>query len=80
MDDVHRMEMKQIAEGLDCPKGLQCYHSDFEKLGQTKDIGQDAFLESLGGECKGCPLSLSFGYGYLCTCPLHVYIMKHFNK
>jgi hypothetical protein len=40
----------------------------------------DSFLKCLEENPQQCEFAMSFGYSYLCKCPLRVNIAKRFNK
>ena len=61
---------------MECPKGFKCAKSGFDKLCRAKDIGLENYLECLEENPDDCPFALSFGYSYMCDCPLRVYLEK----
>ncbi len=75
-----RTEIEEIANRINCPKNLECYKSEPEKLCQVRDFGLDEYLDCLEETAKDCEFSLSFGNGYLCTCPVRIYIAKKLKK
>lgn len=80
MDENHKKEIEKIIGQMQCPKGFQCYKSGFETLCKAKAIGQEQLqlvcLEKKPLECK----FLSVKKGYICECPLRIYLAKHLNK
>lgn len=62
-----------------CPNGLSCLEpercGDHQMCRVKRSMGDDILL--LDGELKfGCPYLLPFGYGHLCTCPVHARLYK----
>jgi len=75
----HESKIREIIGGMKCKKDFECYRSGFENLCKVK-IGVDAMLIDCKEEnANNCDFSLSFGFGYICTCPLRKYIAKNFN-
>jgi len=81
ISEKHREEIEQIIAGFECPKDFVCYKSGFENLCKAKDANIEGFTYCLGEARRTelCPFSLSFGYRYLCKCPLRVYLIKNLN-
>ena len=80
MEKQPNNQMKKIIGCLQCPKDFRCYKSGFRKLCKAKNIGLKEYLECLEENPTECVFSLSFGYSYLCKCPLRVYIAKVLKK
>ena len=80
MEEEHKKQIEKIISGMECPKDFTCYKSGFEDLCKAKDIGIESFLECLEENPRDCKFLLSFGYGYLCHCPLRCYIAKKLRK
>lgn len=76
MEPEHKRKIEEIVGVMECPKDFQCCESDFANVCRAKDIGIESFLECLQENPQLCRFALSFGYGYLCQCPLRVYIAK----
>ena len=77
-DDQRKIE--EIIGKMSCPKAFKCAASGFAGLCRARDFGVDSYLECLdesGGECQ---FALPFGDGYLCQCPLRVFLAKKLNK
>ena len=80
MEKDNERKIREIIDGLKCPKDFRCYKSGFEYLCKAEDIGQDTFLVCHEKDSAGCKFSVSFGKGHFCKCPLRIYIAKEFNK
>jgi hypothetical protein len=78
--EKHKKEIEKIIARFKCPKDFECYKSGFKNLCKAKDIGLEKYLECLKKDPGDCVFSLSFGYSYLCKCPLRVYIAKNLKK
>ncbi len=72
--------IEEIIDGLKCPKEFAGARSGFERLCKAQDFGLKSFLDCLDENPEACKFALSFGYGYLCQCPLRVYLAKHLKK
>jgi hypothetical protein len=76
---VKRVDQEKINEILgrtQCPNDFRCINSGFENLCKANDIGLDDYLECLEEENFKCPFVISFGSGYLCKCPMRIYLAK----
>ena len=72
--------MENITSKMDCPLDFKCYKSGFEDLcGSIVDSG-DMVLECVDENTKNCRQSFPFGLAFLCTCPMRLYIARHFHK
>jgi len=80
MDETTKKELKEIIDGMHCPKDFICYESGFETLCRAKDIGVERFLECMEEDPRKCLFSVPVGVASLCQCPLRVYIAKKLNK
>jgi hypothetical protein len=75
-----REKIKEILDGMKCPKNFKCVNSGFENLCKAKDNGLENYLDCLESNPSTCLFALSFGHGYLCRCPLRVYLSKELKK
>ena len=80
MKSSRNKELKEIIGGMKCPKDFKCYRSGFKNLCKAKDIGIESHLECLEDDPYECNFSISFGYSFVCRCPLRVYIAKEIEK
>jgi len=80
MKDEDRKKIEEIIAGMQCPKNFKCAENGFENLCRAKDFGVENYLDCLEENPAECPFALSFGNGYLCQCPLRVYIAKKLKK
>ena len=80
MDQDHNKEIEKIIGQMQCPKGFRCYKSGLEALCKAKAIGEKPIqlvcLEDKPLTCK----FLSVKKGFICECPLRIYLAKHLNK
>ncbi len=80
MKEIHKTELKRIAEDQSCPKLLQCYTTGFEILCKARDIGLQNLIECLEENPDKCPFSMSFPGVACCKCAVRVYICKNIGK
>ena len=78
--EKHKKEIEKIIARFKYPKDFKCYKSGFENLGKARGIGIEGYVECLEKNPEDCVFSLSFGYSFLCKCPLRVYIAKNLKK
>ena len=80
IDEEFEKEIKEIMGGLQCPKGFECYKSGFEFLCKARIAGTESQVlvcsEKQPQMCK----FLDLMGGYLCECPLRIYIAKKLKK
>jgi len=75
-----KKEVEEIIGRLQCPKDFECYKSGFENLCKARDFGAERYLECLKKEPRECKFAVPFGYGFLCKCPLRIYIATKLKK
>jgi len=81
MDENQKKQIKEIINGLQCPKDFVCYTSGQKRLCKAEDIGLDSYLVCLEKDPKECNFfAVIFGDKHICQCPLRVYIAKKMNK
>jgi hypothetical protein len=80
MEEDQRKEIEEIINQFKCQRDFLCCKRDFEDLCKAEDIGLETFLKCLDEDPRSCPVSVPFGYGYLCECPLRMYICKKLKK
>ena len=80
MEQHHADQIGKIIKNMICPIEFVCCKSRFENLCRAQDIGLESFLKYLEENSEECAFSLSFGYSYMCTCPLRIYIAKKLKK
>jgi hypothetical protein len=80
MKEEDRKKVEEIMAGMKCPKGFKCADSGFERLCKANDFGLEGYLDCLEDKPVNCPFAISFGYGYLCQCPLRLYLCKKLKK
>jgi len=79
MEQLDIEKAKQILGNLKCEKGLSCVNSGLEGICKAEDIGLKPYLVCLEGD-QYCTLSLSFLYGFICKCPVRLYIKTELGK
>jgi hypothetical protein len=72
--------IKEIKAGMKCPKNFNCIESGLEDLCHAKDFGIENYIDCLDENPSECSFVISFGDGYLCRCPLRVFIAKKMGK
>jgi hypothetical protein len=79
ISEKHQQEINQIIAGIECPKDFACCQSGFEEMCKVKDIGLEDYFECSEEVTKLplCTFSLSYGYSYLCRCPLRIYLARN---
>jgi len=73
-------KIREIMGGIKCSRDFECYRSGFENLSKVEIVGNTLMVECKEAGAVFCGLGFSFGYGYICKCPLRHYIAKHFNR
>jgi hypothetical protein len=79
MDEAYKKEIEEIIGEMQCPKDFKCYKSGFEILCKATTIAGGSFLVCLEKDPQKCKF-VSLEYGYLCECPLRIYIAKKLKK
>ena len=79
MDTGFMDRIEELMPGLSCAKDFQCAASGRERLCKVKDIGRKDILECLCDKPHDCSFSLPLEDGYICQCPLRVYMVAHFS-
>ena len=64
---------------LKCEKGLICAESGLEILCKAERIGSNTHMICLE-ESPVCSFAIDFGHGYMCKCPVRIFISKEFGK
>ena len=80
MENDIQEHIKEMIDGLQCPKEFSCYTSGFKNLGKARDIGLESFVACLVNDPLACKFSLQFGGVFFCQCKLRVYIAKKLRK
>jgi len=73
-------EIQKIISKYNCPFDFRCYKSGFKDLCGTMLVHDGRLVECVDENAEKCHYSFSFGSGFLCTCPLRIYIAKRFQK
>lgn len=80
MTQEHRQAMEGMARHVKCSKDFMCYKSGADNLCKARDFGMKEYIDCLEPEPHKCEFSLAFGQGYLCRCPLRIYIAKNLKQ
>ncbi len=80
MKDEDRKKIEEILDRMICPKNFKCADSGFEQLCKARNIGLENYLDCLEENPSACLFALPFGSGYLCHCPLRVYLSRELKK
>jgi hypothetical protein len=79
VEEKHKKKIEEIMAEMECEKDFECYKSEFNDICKAKNSGIYSYVDCLEEmqEARLCQFSLSFGEGFLCKCPLRVYIAKN---
>ena len=80
MEQDHQTRIEEIIRGMKCEKDFRCFKPESGYLCKAKDFGVEGYVDCLDKESGPCEFRLSFGEGFLCRCPLRVYIGKNLTK
>ena len=80
MNEKQKQKIETIINEMQCPKKFKCYHSNFDNICKSKDIGIETFLECLEDDPHNCPFAVPFADVFFCQCPLRVFIAKSMKK
>ena len=73
-------DVQKIMEEMDCPRGFECYRSDFENLGEVGIVGDFKMIECIEERGHTCEFGFSFGLGVICKCPLRIFIAQNYHR
>ncbi len=78
MLEEHNKKIQEIMQGMQCPKKFQCARDGFNSVCKARDlgVGLSGYVNCLEST-PGCGFALAFGEGYLCHCPLRVYLAQN---
>jgi hypothetical protein len=81
MEQDRKIDVEQIMGQLKCPKDFQCCMSGFKDLCRARSFGlvEDSLLVCLEKHPRTCKF-LALERGYLCECPLRIYIARKLKK
>ena len=79
MEQLDIEKAKQILGVLECSKGLLCVKRGVEALCRARDTRLETYLECLEDD-HTCVLSVPFGNGFLCKCPVRMYIKREISR
>jgi len=78
MEFRYKIEKRIVDEAVKCEKEFQCLSGDEECLCPVEDEieGNILFVQSLN---VSCPYRISFGYSFICTCPVRKYLFIRYK-
>jgi hypothetical protein len=71
MEQTNNSQHRRMEYVVRCPKDLACY--------KTNHIGSDNLFECLSENPQKCVFSSCHMHGYLCKCPVRIYIVENFR-
>ena len=71
--------LKTLLGRLRCTKDLNCARAGLEALCKAKYILNDKIMLCLE-KAPECAFATRFGSGFLCECPVRIYLAKHLGK
>ncbi len=74
----NKQQIEEIIQVMHCPRGFECYKSDFEDIGEVGIVGDAVMLECIEPRGRTCEFGSPRGLGVICICPLRNYIAKNF--
>jgi len=80
MVEDYRKQIQQIMGDMRCAKDFKCAKSGFSNLCRALDVGLEHQLLCLEDNPSDCMFCSSSRGGYLCDCPLRVYIAKKLGR
>ena len=80
MEKIFSIENAKALLGKNkCGNDLNCVKYGLEKVCQAKDVGLRSYLVCLEKH-RTCGLSINYGGGVYCKCPVRVHIKQEFSK
>jgi hypothetical protein len=80
MDEETRKKIEEIMGELRCPKDFKCAKNGFKQLCKARYFELVKHLECLEDNPAQCKFALSFGYTYICICPLRAFLAEKIGK
>ncbi|MHC4110246.1 MAG: hypothetical protein ACYSUY_04175 [Planctomycetota bacterium] len=80
MIEEYRQLIEEIMPGMQCSKKFKCAESGFDNLCKARDFWDENYLECLESYPHSCEYALPVANGYLCQCPLRIYLRKKLGK
>ena len=74
MGKRRKAEIERIKADMSCTKDFSCTSSSFSQGGRVEVFASGQLLECREADAASCGLSLSFGDGFYCKCPLRTYL------
>jgi hypothetical protein len=80
MKEEYKKLIEEVMPGIHCSKNFQCVESGLESLCKARDFRDENYLECLESYPHSCEFALPVANGYLCQCPLRIYLRKKLGK
>ncbi len=77
--EVSIESVKTLLGRLRCTKELHCATAGLKSLCKAKYILNDKVMLCLE-EAPECSFATRFGSGFLCECPVRIYLAKHLGR
>lgn len=80
MKEAYKNLIEEIMPGMQCSKNFTCVESGFENLCKARYCRNENYLECLEPNPESCEYALPNSSGYLCQCPLRIYLREKLGK
>lgn len=80
MKERHKKLIEELMPGMQCSKKFKCLESDFENLCKARNYWNYISLECLESNPESCEFAVPNRNGYLCRCPLRMYLREKLGK
>ena len=80
MKEGHKKLIEELMQGMQCSKKFKCIESDFENLCKARNYWNYISLECLESNPESCEFAVPNRNGYLCRCPLRMYLRERLGK
>jgi len=73
----HKKHIERIMGTMTCPKDFECSKSDFTEYCKASYVSERDFVKCFEPDPEKCWFSGLTENGYICNCPIRVYIAVH---
>jgi hypothetical protein len=80
MNQEYQKEIEEIMGVMKCSKDFKWCKLGVDVLCKAKDIGAESFLLCLEKNLRKCNFSLPRLRGYICECPIRIYLARKLEK
>ena len=83
LSNGQKEELNKLMAETKCKKDFECHKSNFKNCCEGELIGNNFVrcerdsLKCSVEKFESCDFSVSFGYGFLCNCPLRIYAAQN---